>query len=107
MSCRLHSTHDVTKLAGPIGWNFVDELNADVHTSTDPAPYVIDDLRFDAGLQVALGNDLDADALARLLHYLERRDARQVAQDVDQREAVHDGAVLGHDEIGRCGPGSR
>ena len=50
--------------------------------------------------EALVDHQLHRGVLQRFLHDLERLHAGQVAQDVDQRQAVHHRAVGGHDEVG-------
>jgi hypothetical protein len=93
-------TYHVTKLAGTLGLDRVDPLDADFHARAQPRPEPLPDALFRRRRKIGSGYDLDPHPLPRLLHDLERRNSLQVAQDVDQRETVHDGAVGGDDEIG-------
>ena len=91
---------DVAKFTRFFGGNgsyqFHPYLNAGTQTALESGDY----LAHHSGLELWSGHQQDTGFFTLLLHHLERLHTVQVAQNVDQRQAVHDGAVGGDHKVG-------
>ena len=92
-------TDDVTKLAGFFGRYGVGHLHLDIDAIAETALEAGDDVVDCAFNEWWLGDQQDTGQSQIFLNDLERLDAGDIAQDVNQRQTMQDGAVSGHHKI--------
>src|SRR5471030_912046 len=99
-SRRHHLADDVAELARRLGRDGRQLLDLDRHRRAQPGAHAVHYAPPQGVRQGLRQHHLDPGQRQAFLDDLEGLHARQVAQDVDQRQAVHHGAVGGDQEVG-------